>query len=279
MFSPAPGKFHYQWLELLRTYFMRGEVVSPRGQNTRELRNVVLSIDARDCLLLGPRNLNYRFSVAEWLWISLGRSDVDSLARYNSVMRNFSDDGVKLAGSYGPRIYSQLDYIKANLTKDRTSRQAVLQIWKESPLPSKDIPCTLSAQFLWRGHQLHATWTMRSSDAWLGLPYDVFNFAMITNALAGELGARPGTVTLQLCSSHLYERHFDAARAILSADLDASSTARMPLLPGWPPAWFDGILTHGTPPAHALNTRIEWAPFAKALLARTSADALAALTA
>ena len=56
----------------------------------------------------------------------------------------------------------------------------IINIWRENPRSSKDIPCTLSLQFFLREASdqlwLHTIATMRSNDAWLGVPYDTFNF-------------------------------------------------------------------------------------------------------
>src|SRR5712691_3901798 len=98
---------HEAWLELLNRlarYDFR--VVSPQGHSCRELLGVSLRVeDLRANILVHPRrNLNYRFMVAEWLWIALGRNDVATVARYNPEIAQFSDDGLTFTGAYGPRL-------------------------------------------------------------------------------------------------------------------------------------------------------------------------------
>ena len=208
---------HDWYSHVLSRILSEGREVAPRGQRVKEVLGLSLKIqDARDNIVVNPvRNLNFRFMVAEWLWIAFGLDDVRLLARYNSQMARFSDDGLILRGAYGPRLASQWRYIAEALKRNPETRQAVATIWTPSPEPSKDIPCTISLQFLLRDGALHTFANMRSSDAWLGLPYDVFTFSMLGNALAGELRVQPGPLHLHLASSHLYEAHWEKANAIV----------------------------------------------------------------
>lgn len=200
------------WTDLVHLLLEKGKEVSPRGYRTKEILNVSIEVlnGLRNILCSKVRDLNYRFMIAEWLWIGAGLDDVDSLAKYNSVMRNFSDDGVILNGAYGPRLAPQWDYIFENIQKPG-SRQAVSTIWSPSPRDSKDIPCTISLQWFLRDGHLHATINMRSSDVWLGLPYDYFTFSQLTNTLASWLNFPVGSITMNLASSHLYETQWEQA--------------------------------------------------------------------
>ncbi len=208
---------------------------------TRELQNVQLRVtDCLNNIMENPvRKLNYRFMVAEWLWISLGLDDVKTLAFYNKEMEKFSDDGVQLAGAYGPRIRRQLQHIEQTLMRDRYSRQAVLTIWTPNPGPSKDVPCTVDMHWMVRDDQLHCTVHMRSSDIWLGLPYDFFTFSMLTNMIAGKFGIRPGHLVMNLDSSHLYEQHYELASGATFAQ---SQNYRSGLLTTWPNTHVQDVL-------------------------------------
>jgi thymidylate synthase len=152
--------------------------------------------------------------IAEWLWIMSSSEDVGTLAKYNSKMAEYSDDGFILNGAYGPRLMPQMPYILEALSKKDT-RQAVATIWTPNPSPSKDVPCTISLQWMIREDKLHTTVNMRSSDAWLGLPYDFFNFSQISNVIAGQLNIDVGSVTMNLASSHLYRSQFKKAEEVI----------------------------------------------------------------
>jgi thymidylate synthase len=224
--------------------------VAPRGQATRELTGCVYQLDdvTRCATWLPERRLNYAFMAAEFLWMFCGREDVAMISHYNERIKEFSDDGLGFFGAYGPRWRDQVGGAVHRLKGDLTSRQAVIGTWRplynrrrltwddESYfMETRDVPCTLSMQYLLRDGCLDAYVTMRSSDAWLGLPYDLFNFSMLQRAVAAELGVLPGTLTLFVGSSHLYERNLDQAREVLKAVEDHGSDLRYYLaIPGPP---------------------------------------------
>lgn len=227
------------WTELLHQLFYTPEHrPEPRGLKTNEILGVTLRVDdLRNNLLYHPvRNLNYKFAVAEWLWISYGRDDVATLARYNSQITRFSDDGVTFAGAYGPRLKTQWQYLVDAISKDYFSRQAVATIWTPSPKGSKDVPCTVALQLIARDNKLNGIVTMRSSDIWLGLPYDFFTFSQLVNSLAGVLGLKTGFLQFNLGSSHLYESDFSKAKELLENNNgDLCESFRSPYLPYFPP--------------------------------------------
>jgi thymidylate synthase len=222
--------FSEVWKELLTNLLNKGQESCPRGQKTREILNVTIEVvEGRKNILYNvERDLNYRFMIAEWLWIQAGLSDVETLATYNSVMRNFSDDNIILSGAYGPRLAPQWHYVITALNQP-DSRQAVSVIWTPHPSYSKDIPCTLTLQWLIRNSQLHCTINMRSSDVWLGLPYDYFTFSQLTNHLASLIEIEVGSITMNLASSHIYEQHFEiGTAAFLSIE---NTTIESPAIP------------------------------------------------
>ena len=206
------------WRSLLRELYDDGNIVSPRGQQIREITAVTLEVeDAYSNILVCPqRDLNYRFMVAEWLWIWFGLDDVKTISQYNSKIAMFSDDGLRFAGAYGPRVKQQFPYVVDRLTKDIDSRQAIIEIYQEpGTAPTKDVPCTLSVQFLVRDNKLQTIVCMRSSDVWLGLPYDFFNFSMIANILGSVLHVPLSSMIYHLGSSHLYEKNVETAYHVL----------------------------------------------------------------
>lgn len=218
------------WMVLLKELLLGGQSSSPRGYGTREILNVTLEItNGLDNILVDyVRNVNHKFMIAEWLWVQAGLEEVSILASYNSVMKNFSDDGEILSGAYGPRLLPQIPYIIRSLKKP-DSRQAVATIWTPSPNDSRDIPCTISLQWLVRSEKLHCTVNMRSSDVWLGIPYDFFTFSQITNYISSRVGVPVGSVTMNLASSHLYESN--TQEATKSMVMDASSYLSSPAIP------------------------------------------------
>lgn len=212
---------------------------APRGMPLQgEILGATLILeDAARCVVSIPaRALNYHFMVAEWWWIATGQSSLEAISPFCNEIHKFSDNGLDFFGAYGPPWRAQVDYVIEKLKHDNDSRQAVLTIWRQNPPKTKDVPCTVAMQYLLREGRLHAIVTMRSSDAWLGLPYDIFNFAQLQSAIAGELGVPVGFLQLNLGSLHLYSRNVQQARGLLMSDnLFASVSPLMPVLPGLPP--------------------------------------------
>lgn len=217
------------WRNTLTALIARGEKVAPRSHITLELRHQeVVSIDTLfPVVQTKARGLNYRFMAAEALWILRGDNLLSPLTKHVEKMAEFSDDGRTLAGAYGPMVKSQLRYVVNALLQDRETRQAVISIWRPNPQPSKDIPCTLAMNFMIRNDRLHTHVFMRSSDAWLGLPYDMFSFSCIALRVACAYNRRmhevkefrgvlPGSLTISAASSHLYLRDLYPAKEVLS---------------------------------------------------------------
>lgn len=210
------------WVRLVSTILEHGNRVtgqrSAGGKNRQslELLSHQTIIDmTRPVLTVEARRLGYKFLAAEAWWMLSGDNRVDTIKKYAPEIEQFSDDGVIFYGAYGPQIIPQLKYIEDCLLADENSRQAVISIWRRSPPKSNDIPCTLSSQFVIRNNVLHIFQTMRSSDAWLGWPYDVFNFSMLAayvcialrNAKYPKL--RLGSLYLTAGSQHLYNDQWD----------------------------------------------------------------------
>lgn len=215
------------WLNLLVSILRDGTEEFPRGKRTLELIGKTTKFDmARPIVTVANRKLGYKFLAAEAWWIASGSNRVDEIKPYSKAIANFSDDGITFRGAYGPKIQDQLPWVAEQLRNDPATRQAVLTIWRERPGPTKDYPCTLAAQWLLRQYEgqafLHCQVTMRSSDGWLGVPYDWFNFSVQTAFLIAYMRtAYPevfnyeihlGTLTFTAGSQHLYDEHLEPAR-------------------------------------------------------------------
>lgn len=224
------------WLTDLSRVLGQGQRVKPRGQETLELVGFQSSLVdmTRPFVTSRPRKLGYRFMAAEAAWILSGDDKVVTIAPYSKAISDFSDDGHVFAGAYGPKILDQIEYVVGCLAKDPDTRQAVLTIWRENPRPSKDVPCTVSVQWLVRDGLLYCVDTMRSSDLWLGHPYDVANFSMLSAMVALKLrdehGVRVGLgpLVLQAGSKHVYLRDLEGAKACVDELVDFRSDFKKP---------------------------------------------------
>lgn len=229
-----PVSTNKRWLSLLELFSDPSRVrqVAPRGNLTYELigPHVLGPISLNDPVITLPaRKLNYAFMCAEAAWILSGSNQLDYLTRFCEKMANYSDDGRTLSGAYGPRFKEQYAHIMEKLLDEEITRQAVMTFWQPNPAPSKDIPCTISLQFLIRDNKLDLYIYMRSSDAWLGVPYDIFSFSMIAWAVIGGLNrwrtnhhVVPGDLWMFTGSRHLYADNMQAAMLVLAAGDDGA---------------------------------------------------------
>jgi len=210
----------YAWLAALDHIEWGGDTVTPRGQPTKELVCHTMIVDmTRPVVTVKERHLGYRFMCAEAAWLLSGDDRVETIAPYSKTIANFSDDGATFFGAYGPKLRAQLDYVVGCLRDDPLSRQAVANIWRESPRKTKDYPCHLSTQFLIRDGRLHQVATMRSSDLFLGIVYDIFNFSMWAAYVAiclGDRNLKLGNIYNTAASRHLYDTNAAAATACLA---------------------------------------------------------------
>nr|WP_244571309.1 thymidylate synthase [Mesorhizobium carmichaelinearum] len=188
--------------------------ISPRKGDAREVIGAKLT-------LLNPRA---RFSRAEtravlfsclgeFMWILSGSDNLAHIEYYIPRYRNFSNDGRTLRGAYGPRMFggnpSQFNEIAAAISENADSRQNVVQIFKRDDLNdgNKDVPCTCTLQFFKRQNRLHLLVSMRSNDAFIGLPHDVFCFTMLQEIMARKVGCELGEYHHVAGSLHLYDKN------------------------------------------------------------------------
>jgi len=137
-------------------------------------------------------------------------------------VRAYKDDAVGgiLEGAYGPRLLNmrsginQFDSIYQLLKEKSGSRRAVIQLFNAEDIATvhKEIPCTTTMQFHLRNGALHMSVTMRSNDAYLGLPHDVFCFTMIQEMMARRLGVEIGNYYQYVGSMHVYEKHLPSMK-------------------------------------------------------------------
>lgn len=215
----------------------RGRVVHEilAGQTRISMAHPVVQVEAR--------KLGYKFQAAEAHWILTGDNRLSTILPFSRGIGAFSDDGSRFDGAYGPKIIDQLRYVVDSLLKDSATRQAIIDIWRPNPRDSSDIPCTLSLQFLIRDGHLNTIATMRSSDIWLGWPYDVFTFTMVSSMIVLEISRRSqiqvplGDLFVRPGSLHLYEDNIEEARVIAWEDM------QRPIPAVWTPHTYDHMET------------------------------------
>ena len=218
----------------------KNRIKPTRGMAT-ELIGVLLQLtNPRARLSLTETKGRLSSCLGEFLWYLAKSKDLQFITYYLSRYRKESEDGRTVYGGYGPRLFgmrrnNQVANVLALLKKKRDSRRAVIQLFDAADIAQKhkEIPCTCTLQFMIRGHRLHMFTNMRSNDAFLGLPHDVFAFTMLQEIIARTLGVELGTYNHAVGSLHLYKKHRKNARQYLKEGWQ--STAPMPPMPATNP--------------------------------------------
>ncbi|WP_286134053.1 thymidylate synthase [Methylobacterium sp. Leaf123] len=222
---------------LYRTLLEQGQSQGgTRGANL-EILGVSLRISKPRARISRSENRGKPFSaLGELLWYLSGSDTLDFIAPY---VPRYAEDAVGglLEGAYGPRLTRMRDGIDQfgsieNLLKQRPgSRRAVIQIFNAEDIAThhKEIPCTTTLQFHMRGDLLHMSATMRSNDAYFGLPHDVFCFTMIQEMMARRLGVEIGEYMQYVGSMHVYNKKLDDMRAYVEEGVQ--QTIEMPPMP------------------------------------------------
>ena len=172
-------------------------------------------------LFYPSRDANPFFHLFEALWMLAGRNDLEFVSRFNSRMKEFSDDGQILNGAYGYRWREywpkdQLDLLVLHLKDQPSSRRAVLQMWSVDDLekvvdnPScKDVPCNTQIYFKIRNDRLQMTVTCRSNDIiWGTYGANAVHFSILQEYIAAKVGVKMGTYYHLSDSYHAYEEVF-----------------------------------------------------------------------
>lgn len=217
------------WLKILYDIMNKGKHVDVKNTQTKEILANSSWFDMNFPYIEHPKRfVNKKFLAAEAYAICHGDNRTENIGKYNKNILQFSDDGYIFNGSYGPPFNNQLMYVVNTLLRDPSSRQAVLTIWKQNPVESKDIRCTLSLQFIIRDGKIHTYVNMRSSDAIWGLTYDFPVFTFMTLRVltllnenwetVDEAPIKLGNMYWSAFSSHVYEYHYELANSILGYD-------------------------------------------------------------
>lgn len=202
------NNFNHLYHRLYNEVMTHGQKSKPRNMGITEVigYQFCLTDPSQALCTIKERKLNYAFALIEALEYLRGVSEPTRLCFYNSKLSSFINENNQFDGSYGPRIATQLPYVLKLLQDDKDTRQAVITLRDSRDCRvSKDIPCTLSLQFLLREGALHCITTMRSNDLLWGTPYDVHGFTFIQRHLALLLGVNVGTYIHQAGSLHIYD--------------------------------------------------------------------------
>lgn len=223
--------------KVFQRLLVRGSRIEPTKGAATELSGVLLRLNSPRARLSRTETRGILFScLGELLWYLKGTNRLDFIEYYISRYKQYSDDGETIFGGYGPRIFgsdgnSQILKITELLRSKPDSRQAVVQIFDKADLTEAhlDVPCTCTLQFMVRDRRLNLFVSMRSNDAYMGLPHDVFAFTMIQELVARALDLDLGHFKHFVGSLHLYDT--DRQKAVEYLEEGGQPRVPMPPMP------------------------------------------------
>ncbi len=178
--------------------------------------------------LLTTKKLHLRSILIELLWFLRGDTNVRWLQENKvSIWNEWADEKGDLGPVYGKQWRrwqapdgSEIDQI-ANLIelikRDPASRRQIVSAWNPAEIHLMALaPCHCLFQTQVAGGRLHLQLYQRSADLFLGVPFNIASYALLTHMLAQQCGLEPGTFVWTGGDCHLYSNHLDQAREQLT---------------------------------------------------------------
>jgi len=251
---------NHLWINTLAEIIDNGHILQSRNGECKEIIGFSAEIkNPINNIIFNPlRKFSLSYACAEVLWYLSGEKNIEMIQTYAPQYDRFAENG-KAYGAYGdrwknnPGFYQELnryeDYacisdLKSDkncnqlyaliklLKQDPNTRQGIIIMWDSGDLihailkDHKDLPCTIALIFNIRNQngidRLYCNAIMRSNDAWLGLPYDIFAFTTIQRIIALELGIQLGEYHHYAVSEHLYKNNYKKIEDIFD-NVDISS--------------------------------------------------------
>ena len=225
-----------QYLDLLDDILRHGKRKDDRtGVGTLSVFGRQSRFDLRDGFpLLTTKKLHLKSIVVELLWFLRGDTNVDFLRKHGvSIWDEWADEKGDLGPIYGRqwRDFGGVDQIAqaARLLRENPdSRRIIVSAWNPPALPAMRLaPCHCLFQFYARDGELSCQAYQRSADVFLGAPFNIASYALLTMMMAQATGLRAGELVHTLGDAHLYLNHLPQAREQLQRAPRAAPTMRI----------------------------------------------------
>ena len=188
--------------------------------------------------LVTTKKLHVRSIVHELLWFIAGDTNIRYLKENGvTIWDEWADENGELGPVYGRQWRSwptpvknspgkngeeagaidQLARVVADIEKNPTSRRLIVSAWNPADIEHMALPpCHCLFQFFVARGALSCQLYQRSADIFLGVPFNIASYALLTAMIAHVTGLKPGEFVHTLGDAHLYHNHFDQARLQLS---------------------------------------------------------------
>jgi thymidylate synthase len=221
-----------QYLELLRLVMDHGKFKEDRtGTGTRAIFGAQARFSLRDGFpLLTTKKLHLKSIIHELLWFLKGETNIRYLKENGvSIWDEWADENGDLGRVYGAqwcdwktadgRSINQIDQVIANIKKNPHSRRHIVTAWNPGEVDGMALPpCHAMFQFFVQEGELSCQLYQRSADLFLGVPFNIASYALLTMMVAQVCDLKPGDFVHTFGDLHLYSNHFDQTREQLSRE-------------------------------------------------------------
>jgi len=213
-----------EYKQLVYSVLSKGVDIIGRNGKTKVLVNQTLNIDISNDIIpiLSLKKIFYKKAFAEFIWMLKGTNNIEYLQKHGiRWWDSWADKDNNLQKSYGYQLrnfngtFDQLDYVIKELNKKGTSRRAHITLWNPSNLDSQELPCCYTSfNFVKINNQLEMIMNFRSSDVFLGLPYDIIVGSLFAKYIADKTGLVATKLHINLSNAHIYEAHNKQANSM-----------------------------------------------------------------
>ena len=221
-----------QYLDLLRHVLEHGPEKADRtGTGTRSVFGWQMRFDlAQGFPLVTTKKLHLKSIVHELIWFLRGETNTRYLKENGvSSWDEWADENGELGPVYGKqwrswpcadgRVVDQMSWVVDEIRRNPDSRRLIVSAWNVADLPRMALqPCHTMFQFYVVGGRLSCQLYQRSADIFLGVPFNIASYALLTQMVAQVTGLKPGDFVHTLGDAHLYSNHCEQAREQLARE-------------------------------------------------------------
>ena len=219
-----------QYLQLMQQVLDHGTVKQDRtGTGTRSLFGHQMRFDlSKGFPAITTKKLHLRSIIVELLWFLRGETNVKFLHDHRvSIWDEWADEQGELGPVYGKQwrcwptadgsTIDQITQVQEQIRQSPDSRRLIVSAWNVADVPKMALPpCHLLFQFYVADGRLSCQLYQRSADLFLGVPFNIASYALLTMMMAKATGLQAGDFVHTFGDVHLYNNHLDQARLQLS---------------------------------------------------------------
>lgn len=221
-----------QYLDLMRTILDEGHYKADRtGTGTYSIFGYQMRFDLQKGFpLLTTKKLHLRSIIYELLWFLRGDTNIQYLHDHNvTIWDEWADENGDLGPVYGKqwrsweapdgRVIDQITNLIEQLKRNPDSRRLIVSAWNPADVDQMALPpCHTMFQFYANDGQLSCQLYQRSADVFLGVPFNIASYALLTMMVAQVCGLKAKDFVHTFGDAHIYSNHVEQAKLQLSRD-------------------------------------------------------------